>query len=69
MHERGIIVYKILVGKREVRTPSERPRRRWEDNIKLDLIEVGCDDDWIHSAQDKVWWRFLVNVVMNLQIP
>jgi hypothetical protein len=63
-------VYNILVGKPDGRRPLGRPRRRWEDNIKLYLKEVGCDDvDWIHLAQDKVQWRFLVNAVMNLRVP
>ncbi|KAJ4433155.1 hypothetical protein ANN_15412 [Periplaneta americana] len=50
--------------------PLERPRRRWEDNIKMDLKEVGCDDrDWINLAQDRDRWRPYVRVVMNLRIP
>jgi len=47
-----------------------RPRRRWEDNIKMDLQEVGCGDmDWIELAQDSDTWRALVNAVMNLHVP
>jgi hypothetical protein len=62
--------YNILVGRPEERRPQGRPRRRWEDNIKMDLREIGFGDvDWIHWAQDRVrWWAF-VNTVMNLQVP
>ena len=50
--------------------PLGRPRRRWEDNIKIDLQEVGCGGmDWIELAQDRDRWRALVNAVMNLQVP
>jgi len=57
------------VGKREGKTPRGRPKRRWDDNIKLDLQEVGCGDiDWIELAQDRERWRALVNAVMNLRI-
>jgi hypothetical protein len=62
--------YRGLVGKPEGRKPLERPRRRWEDNIKMDLREVGWGGmDWINLAQDKDRWRALVNAVMNLQVP
>jgi hypothetical protein len=62
--------YDILVGRPEGRRPLERPRRRWEDNIKMDLRETGFGDvDWIHLAQDKDTWRALVNTVMNLRVP
>jgi hypothetical protein len=62
--------YNILVGKPEGRRPLGRPRRRWEDNIKLDLREIGFGDvDWIHWAQDRDRWRALVNTVMNLRVP
>jgi hypothetical protein len=62
--------YNILVGRPEGRRPLERPRRRWEDNIKMDLREIGFGDaDLIHLAQDRDRWRALVNVVMNLQVP
>jgi hypothetical protein len=62
--------YNILVGRPEGRRPLERPRRRWEDNIKMDLREIGFGDvDWIHWAQDRDRWRALVNTVMNLRIP
>jgi hypothetical protein len=62
--------YNILVGKPERRRPLGRPRRRWEDNIKVDLREIEFGDvDWIHLAQDRVRWRAPVNTVMNLQVP
>jgi len=63
-------VYRVLVGKPEGKRPLGRPRRRWEDNIKMDLHEVGCGDmDWIELAQDRDRWRALVNAVMNLRVP
>jgi len=63
-------VYKALVGKPEGKTPHGRPRRRWEDNIMMDLQEVGCGGfDWIELALDTDRWRALVNVVMNLRFP
>jgi hypothetical protein len=59
-------VYKFLVGKPEGKSPLERSRRGWEDNIKMDLEEVGCGGmDWIDLAQDRDRWRELVNAVMN----
>jgi hypothetical protein len=62
--------YRALVGKPEGRRPLERPRRRWEDNIKMDLLEVGWRGmDWISVAQDRDRWRALVNTVMNFRIP
>jgi hypothetical protein len=62
--------YKILVGRPEVRRPLGRPRRRWDDNIKIDLREIGFGDmDWIHLAQDTDRWRALANTVMNLRVP
>jgi hypothetical protein len=62
--------YSILVGRPEVRRPLGRPRRRWEDNIKMDLMEIGFGNvDWIHWDQDRGRWRALVNTVMNLRVP
>jgi hypothetical protein len=62
--------YNILVGMPEGRRPLGRPRRRWEDNIKMDLREIGFRVvGWIHWAQDRDRWRALVNTVMNLRVP
>jgi hypothetical protein len=62
--------YNILIGRPEGRRPLRRPRRRWEDNIKMNLREIGFGDvDWIHWAQDRDRWRALVNTVMNLRVP
>jgi hypothetical protein len=62
--------YNILVGRPEGRRPLGRPRRVWEDNIKIDLREIGFGDvDWIHWVQDRDRWRALVNTVMNLRVP
>jgi hypothetical protein len=62
--------YRILVGKPETKRPLGRPRRRWVDNIKIDLREVGWDGvDWIDLAQDRDRWRAYVNAVMNLRVP
>ena len=62
-------VYSALVGKPEGKRQLGRPRRRWKDNIKMDLQEVGCRDmDWIELAQDRDRWRALVNAVMNLRV-
>jgi len=63
-------VYRVFVGKPEGKRPLGRPRCRSEDNIKMDLQEVGCGDmDWIELTQDTDRWWALVNVVMNLQVP
>jgi hypothetical protein len=62
--------YRILVEKPEGKRPLGRPRRRWVDNIKIDLTEIGWDGmDWIDLAQDRDQWRALVNTVMNLRVP
>jgi hypothetical protein len=61
--------HKILVGKPEENRPLGRPRRRWEDNIKMDRTEIRCGGmDWIDLAQDSDRWRVLVNTVMNLRV-
>ena len=58
------------MGKHEGKRPLGRPRRRWEDNIKMDLQEVGCGGmDWIEVAQHRDRWRALVTAVMNLRVP
>ena len=62
--------YRVLVGKLEEKRPLGRPRRRWEDNIKMDLREVGCNPgDWIDLAEDRDQWRAYVRAVMNLRGP
>jgi hypothetical protein len=63
-------VYRLLVGRSERKRPLGRPRRRWVENIKMDLVEIGWDCvDWIGLAQERHSWRALVNVVMNLRFP
>jgi len=63
-------VYRILVGKPEGKRPLGRPRRRWEDDIRMDLQEVGCGYmDWIGMAQDRDRWWTLVSAVMSLRVP
>jgi hypothetical protein len=65
--ERG--VYMVLVGKPEEKRPLERPRHRWEGNIKMDVQEVGCGGmNWIGLTQDRDRWRAIVNAVMNLRV-
>jgi hypothetical protein len=62
--------YRILMRKPEGKEPLGRPRRRWMDNIKMDLREIGWDGmDWIDLAQDRDQWRALVNTIMKLWIP
>ena len=66
----GRDVHRVLVGKPDGKSPLGRPRRRWEDNIKMDLQEVGCGGmDWIELAQDRDRWWALVNVIMNHRVP
>ena len=63
-------MYRVLVGKPEGRRPLGRPRRRWEDNIRMDLREVGCVCvDWMELAQDRDRMRALVSAVTNLRVP
>jgi hypothetical protein len=63
-------VYRVLVGTSEEKRPLGRPRRRWEDNIKMDLHAVGCVGmDWIELAQDRDRWRAFVSTLMNLRFP
>jgi hypothetical protein len=63
-------VHKVLVGKREGKRPRGRPRRRWVDNIRVDIQDVGCGYmHWIGMAQDRDRWRTLVSSVMNLLFP
>jgi len=63
-------VYRVLVVKPEGKKPLGRPRRRWEDNIKMDLQEVWCGGmDWIELAQERDRWRALVNAVMKVRVP
>jgi hypothetical protein len=66
----GRCVYRVLVGRPEGRRPLGRPRHRWEDNIKMDLREIGIDGaNWIQLDQDRVQWQACVNTVMNLWVP
>jgi hypothetical protein len=62
-------VYRILMGKPEGKIPLGRPRRKWEDGIRMDLREIGWGSvDWIQLAQERDWWRALVNTVMDFRI-
>jgi hypothetical protein len=66
----GRVVYRVLVGRLEGKRPLEKYRLKWEDNIKMDLREIGIDvTNWIRLAQDKARWRDFVSTVMNLQVP
>jgi hypothetical protein len=69
VYGRGERVYRVMVGRPEGKRPLGRPRRRWEDNIKMDLQEVGrgCGD-WMEVAQERDRWRALVNTVMNFRV-
>jgi hypothetical protein len=70
IHGEGRGVYSILVGRSEGKRPLGRHRRRWEDNIKMDLREIGFDEaNWIQLAQDRAQWRDFLNTVMNLRVP
>jgi hypothetical protein len=63
-------VYRVLLGRHEGKRPLGRPRRRWEDSIKMDFREIGIDRaNWIQLAQDRVQWQACVNMVMNLWVP
>jgi hypothetical protein len=67
--EKGRVAYRVLVGRPEGKRPLGRPRHRWEDNIKMDLREIGFDGtNWTRLAQDRVRWRVFVNTVMNLRV-
>jgi hypothetical protein len=69
-HGGGRGVYRVLIVRPEGKRPLGRPRCRWEDNIKMDLKEIGIDgSNWIQLAQDRVQWRAFVNTVMNLRVP
>jgi hypothetical protein len=70
MHGEGRGVYRVLVERAEGKRPLGRPKRRWEDNIKMDLRETGIEEaNWIRLAQDMVQWWAFVNMVMNLRVP
>ena len=68
--EEGRSAFKVLTGKPTGKRPLGRPRRRWEDNIRMDLEEIGINTgNWVDSAQDRKYWRALVNVALNLRVP
>ena len=68
--EEGRSAFKILTDKPTGKRPLGRPRRRWEDNIGMDLEEMGTNaGNWVDSAQDRNYWRALVNVALNLRVP
>ena len=66
---KGRGVHRVLVGKPERKRPLGRPRSRWEDTIKMDLLEVGAGGDWMELVQDRHRWRPAVNTVMNFRVP
>jgi hypothetical protein len=66
----GRSIYRVSVGRPEIKRPQGRPRRGWEDNIKIDLREIGIDEvNWIRLAQDRIQWWAFVNTVTNLRVP
>ena len=68
--QEGRSAFKILTGKPTGKRPLGRSRLRWEDNIRMDLEEIGISaGNWIDSAQDRNYWRALVNVALNLRVP
>ena len=68
--EKGRSAFKILTGKPTGKGPLRRLRRRWEDNIRMDLEELGMSaGNWVNSAQDRNYWRALVNAALDLRIP
>ena len=68
--EEGRSAFKILTGKPTGKRPLGKPRRRWEDNIRMDLEELGINaENWVDSPQDREYWRALVNVALNLRVP
>ena len=68
--EEGRSAFKILTGKPTGNRPLGRPRRRWEDNIRMYLEEIGINaGNWVDSAQDMNYWRALVNAALNLRVP
>ena len=68
--QEGRSAFKILTGKPTGKRPLGRPRRRWEENIRMDLEEIGINaGNWVDSAQDREYWRALVNAVLNLRVP
>ena len=68
--EEGRTAFKILTGKPTGKRPLGRPRSRWEDNIRMDLEEIGIHaGNWVYSAQDRNYWRALVNAALNLRVP
>ena len=68
--EEGRSAFKMLTGKPTGKRPLGRPRRRWEDNIRMDFEEIGINaGNWVDSAQDRYYWRALVNAALNLRVP
>ena len=68
--EEGRSAFKILTGKPTGKRPLGRPRRRWEDNIRMELVEIGINArNWFDSAQDSNYWKTLVNAALNLRVP